>query len=283
MVQRFLSQASETPSQACFGVAGPVVEGRSRITKLPWILDEDKLQRDLGLAPIRLINDFVAIAHGIEALGPEDLETLNPGAPVPGGTVAVIGAGTGLGEAVVVRASGRRVVVPSEGGHADFAARNELEIDFLRWMIAKYGRVSYDRVLSGPGLADIYHFLRDTERGVESDELRRALDEVDDAAPVIYRFAEEEQNPLCEATLDLFVSIYGAEAGNLALKAVATGGVYVAGGIAPRMIERLKGGEFRQSFTTKGRLSPAVRAMPVFVVMNPKVGLLGAAVAAAEL
>ncbi len=283
IVLDFLSGAKNQASLACFGVAGPVMEGRAELTNLPWVLIESDLQRNLGLARARLINDFVAVAHGIEALAAEDLEILHPATAVPGGTVAVIGAGTGLGEAIVMRATGKRVVVPSEGGHSDFAARNDLEIDFLRYMIAKYGRVSYERVLSGPGLANIYEFFQKTGRENESDALRQAIGEAADPAPVIQRFADDEKDPLCEAILDLFISIYGAEAGNLALKAVATGGVYVAGGIAPRIIHRLKAGEFRRSFLAKGRLAEEVGAMPVYAVMNHKVGLLGAAVAAAEL
>lgn len=283
LVLDFLTGTKNQASHACFGVAGPVIEGRAEFTNLPWVLTESDLQRDLGLARARLINDFVAVAFGIEALASEDLETLNPATAVPGGTVAVIGAGTGLGEAIVMRATGKRVVVPSEGGHSDFAARNDLEIGFLRHMIAKYGRVSYERALSGPGLANIYEFFRDTGLKSESDELRQAIGEADDPAPVIQRFADEKNDPLCEAVLDLFVSVYGAEAGNLALKSVATGGVYVAGGIAPRIINRLKAGEFQRSFLAKGRLTEAVEAMPVYAVMNHKVGLLGAAVAASEL
>jgi glucokinase len=283
LVLDFLSGIKYQASQACFGVAGPVIKGRAELTNLPWVLVESDLQRDLRLTRIRLINDFVAIAFGIEALSSCDLETLNPARSVPGGTVAVIGAGTGLGEAIVMRATGKRVVVPSEGGHSDFAARNDLQIDFLRYMIDKYGHVSYERVLSGPGLANIYEFFRDTGLETESDELRQAIAEADDRAPVIQRFADDKRDPLCEAVLDLFISVYGAEAGNLALKAVATGGVYVAGGIAPRIIHRLKAGEFQRSFLAKGRLADEVAAMPVYVVMNNKVGLLGAAVAAAEL
>jgi glucokinase len=283
LIQEFLSGVKEKPPCACFGVAGPVVEGRSEVTKLPWVLAENELERSLGLHRVRLINDFVAVAYGIEALRPEDLETLNAADPVPGGTVAVLGAGTGLGESIVMQTGGKRLVVASEGGHTDFAPRNDVEIEFLRWMMARYGHVSYDRVLSGPGIADIYTFFRDTGKEKESNELRRALAEADDPKPVIHRFANEKNDALCEATLTLFVSVYGAEAGNLALKAVATGGVYVAGGIAPRMIERLKRGEFQHAYEDKGRTADIVRAIPVYAVMNPKVGLLGAASAAAEL
>ncbi len=282
LVRKFLTDNGEAPSHGCFGVAGPVVAGRSEVTKLPWVLAEPALERELGLARARLINDFVAVAHGTEALDDDDLERLNPGKPATTGNVAVIGAGTGLGEAMIVCVGGKKVVVPSEGGHRDFGARNELETDFLRWMTEKYDRVSNDRVVSGPGIADIYTFLSNTKTYPEPEALRTAIREAPDPAPVIQRFADEDGDPLCEATLDFFVSIYGAEAGNLALTVVATGGVYVAGGIAPRLIGRLKRGDFLRSFVNKGRLSAVVRDIPVYVIMNPKVGLLGAALAAVE-
>jgi glucokinase len=269
LAQSFLSDTELEASRACFGVAGPVAGGRSRVTNLPWVLEEDELSRSLELDRVRLINDFVAIAYGIEALSSD------------GGTLAVVGAGTGLGESFSVMShQGERVAVASEGGHADFAPRNELEIELLRWMLGKFGRVSYERVVSGPGLRDIFTFLRDSGRGEESEELRKAIEDEGDAAPVIHRFADEKKDPLCEASMNLFTSVYGAEAGNLALKVLATGGVYLAGGIAPRMVNRLKRETFRKAFVGKGRLSPVIEAIPVHVITQPKVGLLGAAVAA---
>jgi glucokinase len=280
MVRDFLAEVHNMPTHACFGVAGPVVGGRSKVTKLPWVITETEIQEELGLHRVRLINDFVAVAYGIEALGPSDVEVLISAKPDPSGNIVVIGAGTGLGEAIVVQTPKQHIIVASEGGHADFAARNDLEIAFLRWMIDKYGRVSNDRVVSGPGIGDIYRFLRDSGRETETDALRRAIDEAGDPAPVLQRFADEENDPLSNATLDFFVSIYGAEAGNLALTAVATGGVYIAGGIAPRMIGRLKSGIFQEAFESKGRQASLVVSIPVSVVMNPKVGLLGAALAA---
>jgi glucokinase len=283
LAREFLSSIRDGASRACFGVAGPVVKGKSPVTKLPWTLVEHELQKDLGLERVEIINDFVAVAQSTEVLGSEDLEVLNPGEPDPDGPVAVLGAGTGLGEAIMVKAGKHRVVIPSEGGHADFGPRDELEIDFLRWMLGKYERVSYDRVLSGPGLADIYAFLRDTEQEKEPEELRQAIETEGDPAPAINRFATEKGDPLAQATLDFFCSIYGSEAGNLALKAVSKGGVYVGGGIAPRILSHLKKGGFRRSFVTKGRLSPVVEAIPVFVITNPKAGLLGAVVAASRL
>ena len=279
MVKEFLAGGNGVPTHACFGVAGPVVRGRSEVTKLPWVLTETEIQRNLGFSRVRLINDFTAVAYGIEALAPQDLEILNPAKPDPCGNIVIIGAGTGLGEAIVVQTPKQHIIVASEGGHADFAAKNEIEIEFLRWMAAKYGRVSNDRVVSGPGIGDIYRFLRDSGREKETLELRQAIDDSTDPAPILQRFADEKGDPLSNATLDFFVSSYGAEAGNLALTAVATGGVYVAGGIAPRIIDRLKNGLFQASFRSKGRQSPLLESIPVFVVMNPKVGLHGAALA----
>ncbi len=282
MTREFLAEvARPLPSRSGFGVAGPVVRGRARITKLPWVLEEARLARELGMDRVRLVNDFVAVARGIEALEPNDLVELNHGEPDPSGPIAILGAGTGLGEAVSLEMGGHRVVVPSEGGHADFGARDELEFALLLWLKAKYRRVSYDRILSGPGLADIYRFLRDTGRGVEVEEVRDAMAQASDPAPVVTGFAERG-DALCNTALDCFVSIYGAEAGNMAMRAVATGGVYIGGGIAPRLVSRLQTGEFRRSFVMKGRLSAMVQSIPAFLIVNSKVGLLGAAVLAAS-
>jgi len=278
----FASFPLAQPLPACFAVAGPVVGGRSQVTKLPWVLEEPALQAELGLPRARLINDFAATMLGIEALGKEDLESLNPGEPDPDGPIAVLGAGTGLGEAFSVLSGGRRLVIPSEGGHVDFAPRNDLEIDFLRYMRKMYRRVSYDRVVSGPGLADIYRFLRDTGREREGEDLARAIAAEGDPAPVLTRFATERADTLAVASVELFAAIYGAEAGNLALKVVATGGVYLAGGITPHIVTWLKGEGFRRAYSDKGRVSPVVIAIPVFAILNPKVGLQGAALAAAE-
>lgn len=282
LAREFVSAPLAEPLPACFGVAGPVAAGRARVTKLPWVLEDRAIQTELGLPRVGLINDFAAITRGIEALGREDLEPLNPGEPDPAGPIAVLGAGTGLGEGFLIRNGGRKLVIPSEGGHVDFAPRNELEIEFLRYMLKKYRRVSYDRVVSGPGLADIYRFFRDTGRESESDELAQAIAAEGDPAPLLTRFAAERGDPLAVAAVELFVAIYGAEAGNLALKVIATGGVYLAGGITPHVIDRLKGEGFRHAYSEKGRLSPVVMAIPVFAIINPKVGLLGAALAAAD-
>ncbi len=280
IVREFLRDDADI-HRAGFGVAGPVVGDRSQITKLPWELSVPNLVRELGLDRVALINDFAAIALGIDALRPDELETLHAAERDPEGPVAVLGAGTGLGEALRIHVDGKPVAIASEGGHKDFAPRNEIEFDLVRHLTNKYGRASYDRVLSGPGLADIYNFLRDTGRAFESREASDAIAATDDPAPVITRLADEKRDPLCEATLDLFVSVYAAEAGNLALAVVATGGVFVAGGIAPRIVDRLQTGAFETHYLAKGRLSPVVERLPAYVITNPKVGLLGACIAAA--
>lgn len=264
---------------ACIGVAGPVVGGTARVTKLPWRLDEAQLQTAFELRHVRLVNDFVAQAYGILALGPQDLLCLRHGEADPAGPIGILGAGTGLGEAVLLRDQGRVVVLPSEGGHADFAPRSEIEVELWRWMATRYGHVSYDRVLSGPGIADLYRFLRDKGSVRESVAMRAAPADAADLAPLVTRFAEEHADPLAGAALDLFAGIYGAEAGNLALRAVATGGIYIGGGIARRIVQRLQASEFGRAFTDKGRLSSLVERIPVHVILNPSVGLLGAAVA----
>jgi len=282
LAREFIEATPAGSVPACIGVAGPVVSGRAIVTKLPWDLNEPELARELGLSRMRLINDFAAIARGVEALAPEDLFELHAGKADPDGPVAVLGAGTGLGEAFSVKIAGRRSVLSSEGGHADFAPRDEVQMDLLRYMTKKYERCSYDRILSGPGFWDLYCFFRDSGQEAESNELREAIARERDPAPVVTRFALEKGDPLCLATIDLFCSIYGAEAGNLALRIVATGGVYVAGGIAPRILDRLKAGGFVEAYGKKGRLAPMVQSIPVQVILNSRVGLLGAAVAAAD-
>lgn len=282
LAREFLSTVPAGDIPAGIGVAGPVVGGRAVVTKLPWNLDETELARDLGVSRLRLVNDFAAIARGVEALRPEDLAEIHPGRADPDGPFGVLGAGTGLGEAFAVKVNGRRVVISSEGGHTDFAPRDEIQIDLLRYLIGKYGRVSYDRILSGPGLADLYRFLRNRGHAPESEELRQAIAEATDLAPVITRFAAERADPLCVGTIDLFCAVYGAEAGNVALKVVATGGVYLAGGIAPRILDRLRASSFVAAYEDKGRLVPVVRSIPVRVILNPRVGLLGAALGATD-
>lgn len=276
ILRRFVSEAGRGFERACFGVPGPVVDGTCRTTNLPWVVDARELARDLGLRTVSLINDLEANAYGIGVLGAGDIEVLSEGAPGAAGNAALIAAGTGLGEAGLYWDGRRHRPFASEGGHADFAPRNELEIEFLRFLRARYGRVSWERVVSGPGLQNIYTFLRDTGRGEEPAWLSARLREEDPAA-VISRVALEGSSELCAQALEQFVSLYGAEAGNLALKVMARGGVYLGGGIVPRILPRMGSPIFMQSFVDKGRMQALLESMPVRVILNDRCALLGAA------
>ncbi|EAR20717.1 glucokinase [Nitrococcus mobilis] len=267
---------------AAFGVAGPVRDRQAKTTNLPWLIDSAKLARELDLQSknVDLINDLEANAWGAMALAPADLTVLNQGNPNITGNAAVIAVGTGLGEAGLYWDGQRHRAFASEGGHVDFAPRDELEIDLLHYLLQRYRRVSYERVLSGPGLHTIYRFLRNTGRGDESQQLAEAMRAKDPAA-VISQAALKGEDALCVQALDLFVAIYGAAAGNLALKLMASAGVYLGGGIAPRIIEKLKGPEFMAAFTGKGRMKDLLQEIPVRVIMNDQTALLGAARCAA--
>lgn len=280
IVAAFIDETGERGERACFAIAGPVFDNRSEATNLPWVVDARALRAARGLGPTRLINDFVAVAYGVLRLDERDLVTINPGARDPRGPIAVLGAGTGLGEAILVSVHGRYEVIPSEGGHADFAPRNEQEIGLLRWLLERHEHVSWERVVSGLGLRNIYAYLAETGAAPESEEVRAALARGEDLGALVGMHAVSGSDRLSAATVDLFVGAYGAEAGNLALKVVATGGVFVAGGIAPKILPCMTDGRFRQAFVSKGRLSNLVARIPVFVVTRTDVGLIGAAVAA---
>jgi glucokinase len=262
----------------CFAVAGAVIDERSRTTNLPWELYEEKLA-DAILAPrVKLLNDLEATAYGVLHLKGDQLGLVNPGAkPKRKGNVAVIAAGTGLGEAMLYWDGSRYHPIASEGGHADFAPRTDQEIDLLRYLRARFGgHVSYERVLSGPGVYNIYSFLRDSRYAPEPDWLKERLTRGDPSA-TISQLGLAGENALCSATLDLFAAVYGAEAGNLALKCLAVGGVYVGGGIAPKILDKLKDGTFVRGFTDKGRFSGLMESMEISVVLNPRTALIGAA------
>jgi glucokinase len=262
---------------ACFGVAGPVVEGKSRTTNLPWELDAEVLSRVLG-APVKLLNDLEAMGYGMLYLRPEELLPLNPGAPPRrNGNVAVIAAGTGLGEGMLYWDGRRHHPLASEGGHADFAPRTDQEIELLRWLRARHGHVSYERVLSGPGLYNVFSFLRESGAAPETPALAGRLKEVEDPNIAITELGVSGADPLCAATLELFGTLYGAEAGNLALKCVALGGVFVGGGIAPHIVSVLQKGCFLRGFLDKGRFDSLLKGLAVQVALNPNVALLGAA------
>jgi glucokinase len=279
LVREFLAQVDLSVDRASFGVSGPVVGGQAEITNLPWVLDETQLAEALGLSSVRLLNDLDAIAHAVPFLKPYDLHTLNVGQPVSGGAIAVIAPGTGLGEAFLVWDGARYRAQASEGGHADFAPTNSLEIGLLRYLLDRFEHVSYERVCSGRGIPNIYAYLKDSGYAEEPTWLAEQLATGDDPTPIIAKAALDEERPceLCVATLNTFVSIMGAEAGNMALKVVATGGVYLGGGIPPRILPALEKRPFMEAFQRKGRLSDLMAEMPVHVILNPKVALLGAA------
>jgi len=275
IVASFVSSHPAELTGACFGVAGPVKNGRSETTNLPWVVEAKSLSRQLGLPGVGLINDLEANAWGIGALGPSDCESLQPGAPNSTGNAALISAGTGLGEAGLLWTGEGHIPVASEGGHADFAPRNDTEVDLLKYLRVRYGHVSCERVLSGPGLRNVYEFLRDSGRAAEPSSLADELAHSDPAA-AIARHALAGDSSLCEHALELFVSIYGAEAGNHALRFSASGGVFLGGGIAPKILPVLKRPTFLAAYGAKGRLAPFLEATPVRVILNDQAALMGA-------
>jgi len=276
IVEKFIAAHALRVVCACFGIAGPVRNGRVKTPNLPWVIEAQALARQLGLDAVTLINDLEANAWGIAVLGPDDVLILNTGAPAVQGNAGVIAAGTGLGEAGLFWDGERHRPFSCEGGHADFAPRDALEIELLRHLMNEFGRVSYERVVSGPGLRNIYQFLRDSGRGTETPAVVEAMRDQDGAA-VIAQAALESRCKLCVDALELFVSIYGAEAGNVALKFMAFAGVYVGGGIAPKIAGKLQDGAFMRAFVAKGRMQPLLESMPVRVILNPKTALHGAA------
>ena len=280
IVSKFVAASNLHPDVACFGVAGPVRNGRIEASNLPWIVEAKRLADELSLEKTFLINDLEANAWGIAALSPEDVVSLNQVKGTPVGNQAVISAGTGLGEAGMYWDGARHHIFASEGGHTDFAPRDELEMDLFRYLSGRFGHVSYERVVSGPGLVNIFRFLRDSGRGTEPQWLTDEMSHSDPAA-AISRAALSGNCALCEQALDLFVSVFAAEAGNLALKLMATGGVYLGGGIAPKMLSKLSGPLFMRAFLGKGRLQPLLEAIPVKVIINDKTALMGAARCAA--
>lgn len=277
IVRAFLQKHAVRVEHAAFGIAGPVREGRVETTNLPWVVDAAALQTELVTADVFLLNDLEANTYGIFELTPADFAVVNAGSPAGGGNLAVISAGTGLGEAGATWDGTRFVVFATEGGHTDFAPRNELEIDLLLYVRRRLGgRVSYERILSGPGIYTMYLFLRDTGRGTEEPWLRDAIRGGDPSA-VVSQHGMDGTSELCVKTLDLFVTVYGAEAGNLALKMMASRGVFVGGGIAPKILGKMQGGLFMDAFAEKGRFATLLRSIPVRILLNDQAALLGAA------
>jgi glucokinase len=280
MVHAFLGAGPQIPIEAaCFGIPGPVSGNRASTPNLAWVVDGARISADLGVERLELINDLVATAEGIPLLEPGETAVLQEGTLEAAGNRALLAAGTGLGMALLPRVGERWVAVPSEGGHADYPPRTEDEIDLLRHLRERFGRVSAERLLSGPGLFNIYGFLRDVRKLPESPPVREALGRGEEPARVIGEAALSTGSAceLCSRALDLFVAVYGALAGNLALLGTATGGVYLGGGIAPKILPRLAAGTFLQAFVAKGRFVPYLEKVPVRVILNDRAALLGAA------
>ena len=275
IVSKFLAETATRPEVACFGIAGPVQNGRVETSNLPWIIEQSRLAKQIQLPATVLINDLEANAWGIGALGPQDLIALDRVAPAAGNQ-AVIAPGTGLGEAGLFWNGREYEIYACEGGHTDFAPQGELQIELLRFLSSRYEHVSYERILSGPGLVNVYEFLRDKGCGDEPAEFAAQLSQ-GDAAAEISRAALGGTSRLAEQALDLWISVYGAEAGNLALKAMATGGMFLGGGISPKILPKLTGPLFMRSFLAKGRLRPLLERIPVQIITNDKAALLGAA------
>ncbi len=275
---------SPRPDAVCFGVPGPVIDGYSHATNLTWTIAQAKLAASFGGAPVRLMNDLEATAYGVLHLGDDEAVVLQPGARSGGANMAVAAAGTGLGEAALIAdRGGRYLAVATEGGHCDFAPRGAEQIELMKFIAAQFGHASYERVLSGPGLVNIYRFMKENSPAPEPGWLKSEFESAADPAAVISNAALADRDPRCVRALEMFVAIYGAEAANLALKMLAMGGVWLGGGIAPKIVPMLQRGGFIRAFNDKGRLGEILRRIEVRVVMNEAAALLGAAWCALEL
>ncbi|NEO98418.1 MAG: glucokinase [Symploca sp. SIO2E9] len=301
IVQKFLSAAKQKLDQevvlekACLAIAGPVVNDTCVLTNLSWFLDARRLEKDLGITKISLINDFAAIGYGILGLETTEICTLQAGKPAESSPIAVIGAGTGLGEGFLIPEQESYQVFASEGGHADFAPRTELEFQLLQYLRSHYSidRTSVERVVSGQGIVAIYRFLRDRQIAQESPEIGQIVKNCDqetassekriDPAAAIAKAAMDKSDLLCQQTMQMFVEAYGAEAGNFALKLLPYGGLYIAGGIAAKILPLIQEGNFLRVFRQKGRVSPLLEKVPVHVILNPQVGLIGAVICASRI
>ncbi|MBA3556364.1 MAG: glucokinase [Gemmatimonadales bacterium] len=281
LVTRYLEETGARPDAACFGIACPVIDGDCDAPNLPWRVNAGELAREIGIRRTKIINDFRAVGHGLHSLSDDETHVLQVGDPTDRGPVALIGAGTGLGQGYLLWDGTGYAVHPSEGGHTDFAPTNELERELLAFLAREFGRVSSERVLSGAGIAHIYRFLKSAgvaeERSVVQDEMAGT-----DPAPVITRHGLAGTDSLSVKTLEVFTGAFGTAAGNLALTVLASGGVYVGGGIAPKIVRQLAGGAFMDAFRNKGRLSSVVARIPVRVILTEDVALYGAAAVAAR-
>jgi glucokinase len=277
IIQKFLSSKCFIIDAACFGIAGPIENNRCQATNLPWIIEAEKLKDLIGVKSVFLINDLEANAWGIPLLSEDELFTLSPGKELATGNRALISAGTGLGEAGIYSDGKTYQPFATEGGHCNFAPNTEEEVEIWRYFKTKFGHVSYERLLCGAGLINLYHFFVDVKKEQELPEVRELFLHRD-PAQVIHEYGASGKCPICVKAVERFISIYGSEAGNLALKFLALGGVYVGGGIAPKMLEIIKKGGFLAAFCQKGRFSRLLSNIRIQVILNPKTALLGAAV-----
>jgi glucokinase len=277
VIRAYLDGKHAEVSYAAFGVAGPVVRQRAEITNLPWVLDEQLLEEAFNFKRVHLLNDLQAVACAVPILESEDVVTVQAGNPEPGGTIGVIAPGTGLGQAYLVWQGRRYQAFPSEGGHADFAPDGALQVELLSYLLERYEHVSYERVCSGMGIPNLYAFLQESGRYPEPAWLREQIAAAADPTPVIVRAAQQDRAAIASATLDLFVNILARETGNLALKLLATGGIYLGGGIPPRILEKLRAAEFIAQFQDKGRFRPLLQQVPLRVIVNSEAALIGAA------
>ena len=275
LLRRLRNEHPATIAAAAFGVAGPVVDGSSKLTNLGWMIDSREISSLLKLKHVGLINDLGATAYGSLRLAQNEMLALNKGTPQRHAAIAVIAAGTGLGEGGLIWDGKRYRAIPSEGGHTEFGPRNETEMELLRFLLTKYSRVSYERIVAGPGFMHLYEFFRSRATYPEPLWLKEKMASEDPAA-AISEAGINGTDDVCVQVVKTFASIYGAEAGNLALKILGTGGVYVGGGIAPKILPMIKE-QFMPSFVTKGRYSDLMKQMPVYVILNEKTALLGAA------
>nr|WP_040630009.1 glucokinase [Fortiea contorta] len=296
IVQQFLAKTNAPiPQKACFAIAGPVFNNTAKLTNLAWFLDTERLQQELSIASVSLINDFAAVGYGILGLNKQDVLTLQTGQHQVDAPIAIIGAGTGLGQGFLIKQGNYYQVFPSEGGHADFAPRSELEFQLLKYLLDKHDiqRISVERVVSGQGIVSLYQFLRDRKHTTESPEIAQIVrtweqeagqpEKSVDPGAAIGKAALQKSDRLSEQTIQLFIEAYGAEAGNLALKLLPYGGLYIAGGIAPKILPLIEESDFLLHLSQKGRMRPLLEEIPVHVIVNQQVGLIGAALCAARL
>lgn len=276
IIQDFLMDIPSLPSYACFGVAGPVEKGTSRVTNLPWLIDAKKMESSLKIPHISLINDLEANAWGIRCLNEDELYVIAEGNNLNVGNQALISAGTGLGEAGLYFNGKEHIPFASEGGHCNFAPSDEEETEIWRYFHSLYGHVSFERLLCGKGLTNLYNFYVDVKNGTELSEVKEKMKK-EDPAKVIYEYALSKKCPTCRRAVERFLSIYGSEAGNVALKFLSLGGIYIGGGIAPKMVEMMKEGQFVRAFIDKGRFDKLLSTIRIQIIMNPHTALLGAA------